>query len=59
MNNGNDEKFFSNSVEMAIFKIKIGLWKNTLFQFGEISGYLGPSILYTRDTIAKKNCINE
>ena len=45
MNNGNDEIFFSNSVEMAIFKIKIGLWKNTLFQFGEISGYLVPSIL--------------
>ena len=59
MNNGNDENFFSNSVEMAIFKIKIGLWKNTFFHFGEISGYLGPLILYTRDTIAKKNYINE
>ena len=44
MNNGNDEIFFSNSVEMAIFKIKIGLWKNTFFQFGEISGYFVPSI---------------
>ena len=44
---------------MAIFKIKTGLWKNTLFQFGEISGFFGPSILYSRDTIAKKNCINE
>ena len=42
------------TLEMAIFKIKIGLWKNTLFQFGQISGYFGPSILYAHDTIAKK-----
>ena len=42
------------TLEMAIFKIKIGLWKNPLFQFGQISGYFGPSILYAHDTIAKK-----
>ena len=46
---------FSNSIEMAIFKIKIGLWKNTFFQFSEISGYVCPSILYAHDAIAKKN----
>ena len=46
---------FSNSIEMAIFKIKIGLWKNTFFQFSEISGYVFPSILYAHDAIAKKN----
>ena len=43
--NDKDEISFSNSIEMAIFKIKTGLLKNTLFQFGEISGYFGPSIL--------------
>ena len=59
MKNDNDEMFFSNSIEMAIFKIKIGLWKNTFFQLGQISGYFCPSILYAHDTIAKKKCINE